>query len=60
MSFGAQSTTDKVMVIVPLIAGFVAAGLEHWIANLYLVPHALAIKAFSGPEYWTAIGQSAA
>ena len=48
------------MVIVPPIAAFVAAGFEHWIANLYLVPHALAIKAFSGPEYWTAIGQSAA
>lgn len=47
------------MVVVPLIAAFVAAGFEHSIANLYLVPHALAIKAFSRPEFWTATGQSA-
>jgi formate/nitrite transporter FocA (FNT family) len=39
------ATTDKVMVIIPPIAAFVAAGLEHSIANLYLLPSALAIKA---------------
>ncbi len=59
MSFGARSTTDKVMVIVPPIAAFVAAGFEHSIANLYLLPYGLAIKAWAGPEFWTAIGQSA-
>jgi formate/nitrite transporter len=59
MSFGAQSTTDKVMVIVPPIAAFVAAGLEHSIANLYLLPYGLAIKAWAGPEFWSAIGQGA-
>jgi formate transporter len=47
------------MVVVPLIAAFVAAGFEHSIANFYLVPQALAIKAFSGPEFWMATGQSA-
>jgi formate/nitrite transporter len=36
MSFGGRTTTDKVMVIVPPIAAFVAAGFEHSIANLYL------------------------
>jgi formate/nitrite transporter len=60
MSFGARSTTDKVMVIVPPIAAFVAAGFEHSIANLYLLPYGLAIKAWAGPEFWTAIGQAAA
>jgi formate/nitrite transporter len=60
MSFGARSTTDKVLVIVPPIAAFVAAGFEHSIANLYLLPYGLAIKAWAGPEFWTAIGQSAA
>jgi formate transporter len=60
MSFGARSTTDKVMVIVPPIAAFVAAGFEHSIANLYFLPYGLAIKAWAGPEFWTAIGQSAA
>jgi formate transporter len=60
MSFGARSATDKVMVIVPPITAFVAAGFEHSIANLYLLPYGLAIKAWAGPEFWTAIGQSAA
>lgn len=60
MSFGARSTSDKVLVIVPPVAAFVAAGFEHSIANLYLLPYALAIKAWAGPEFWTAIGQTAA
>ena len=60
MSFGARSVTDKVLVIVPPIAAFVAAGFEHSIANLYFLPYALAVKAWAPPEYWSAIGQSAA
>ena len=60
MSFGARSVTDKVMVIVPPIAAFVAAGFEHSVANLYLLPFGLAVKAWAGPEFWDAIGQTAA
>ena len=60
MSFGARSTTDKIMVIVPPVAAFVAAGFEHSIANLYLLPYGLALKNWAGPEFWAAIGQSAA
>jgi formate/nitrite transporter len=60
MSFGARSATDKVMVIVPPVAAFVAAGFEHSIANLYLLPYALAIKTWAGPEFWTSIGQDSA
>jgi formate transporter len=59
MSFGARSATDKVMVIVPPIAAFVAAGFEHSIANLYLLPYGLAIKTWAGPEFWAAIGRDA-
>ncbi len=58
MSFGARGLTDKVLVIVPPIAAFVAAGFEHSIANLYLLPYGLAIKAWAGAEFWTSIGQS--
>jgi formate/nitrite transporter len=60
MSFGARSTTDKIMVIVPPIAAFVAAGFEHSIANLYFLPYGLAIKAWGTREFWAAIGQDAA
>jgi formate transporter len=60
MSFGARSAADKVLVIVPPITAFVAAGFEHSIANLYFLPYALAIKYWAGPEFWAAIGQNAA
>jgi len=60
MSFGARGVADKVMVIVPPITAFVAAGFEHSIANLYFLPFALAIKAWAGAGFWTAIGQAAA
>jgi formate transporter len=60
MSLGARSAADKVMVIVPPIAAFVAAGFEHSIANLYLLPYGLAIKAWARPEFWASIGQGAA
>jgi formate transporter len=60
MSFGARSTADKVMVIIPPIAAFVAAGFEHSIANLYFLPYGLAIKAWAGAEFWTALGQTPA
>jgi len=59
MSFGAGSAAGKVVVIVPPVAAFVAAGFEHSIANLYLLPYGLAIKAWAGPEFWAAIGQTA-
>ena len=59
MSFGGRTATDKVMVIIPPIAAFVAAGFEHSIANLYLLPHALAINAWAGPDFWTALGLNA-
>lgn len=60
MSFAARSAADKVLVIVPPVTAFVAAGFEHSIANLYFLPYALAIKAWAGPDFWAAIGQNAA
>jgi formate/nitrite transporter len=59
MSFGARTTADKVLVIVPPIAAFVAAGFEHSIANLYLLPYGLAIKAWAHPGLWGALGLGA-
>jgi formate/nitrite transporter len=46
LTFSARSVTDKVLVIVPPIAAFVAAGFEHSIANMYFIPVALLIKDF--------------
>lgn len=58
MSFGARSMSDKIMVVVPPIAAFVVAGFEHSTANIYFLPHALAIKTWAGSEFWAALGQS--
>jgi formate/nitrite transporter len=58
MALAGRSTVDKVVVIVPPIAAFVAAGFEHSIANLYFLSYALAIQAWAGPEFWTAIEQA--
>lgn len=60
MSFGARSVSGKVLVIVPPITAFVAAGFEHSVANLYFLPYGLAIKAWAGLDFWALLGQSAA
>jgi formate transporter len=60
MSLGARSVTDKVAVIVPPVAAFVAAGFEHSIANLFFLPYGLALKAWAAPAFWAEIGGSAA
>jgi len=60
MSFSARSAADKVAVIVPPIAAFVACGFEHSIANLFFLPYGLAIKLWAGPGFWTSIQQGPA
>jgi formate/nitrite transporter len=53
LSFGARSAADKVLVIIPPITAFVAAGLEHSIANMFIIPFAWAVQQFAGPDFWT-------
>jgi len=60
LCMSARSATDKVMLIIPPIATFVAAGFEHSIANMYFIPVALFIKAWGGESFWTLIGKTAA
>jgi formate transporter len=50
MAAGAQSAVDKVAVIVPPIAAFVALGLEHSVANMSLLPLGLLAQATTGAE----------
>jgi formate transporter len=44
LTYGARSTADKVLAVVPPIAAFVASGFEHSVANMYFVPYALLVK----------------
>lgn len=56
----ARSTTDKILSIIFPITAFVAAGFEHSIANMYLIPIGLFIKAWAPPAFWEAIGKTPA
>lgn len=38
LSFAARSTTDRILAILWPISGFVLLGLEHSVANMYLLP----------------------
>jgi formate/nitrite transporter len=59
LSYSARSTADKVLAIVPPVAGFVAAGFEHSIANMFLLPFALMIQFGAPDAFWEAIGREA-
>lgn len=50
MTYSARSVIDKVIVTLPPIAAFVAAGYEHSVANMYFVPYAWLIKTFA-PQF---------
>ena len=51
MTYSARTTTGRVLVVVPPVAAFVAAGFEHSIANMYFVPLALLIRDFDPPFF---------
>jgi formate/nitrite transporter len=60
LCFSARSTTDKILSIIFPITAFVAAGFEHCVANMYLIPMGLCIKSSASGAFWTAIGKTAA
>jgi formate/nitrite transporter FocA (FNT family) len=45
LAMAGRSVTDKVVAIVLPVAAFVAAGFEHSVANMYLIPMAMLIQA---------------
>jgi formate transporter len=53
LAFSARTTVDRILAVIPPISGFVAAGFEHSIANIYFVPFALFITALD-PAFVTA------
>lgn len=60
LSLGARTTSDKVLAILFPVSAFVAAGFEHSVANMYLIPLGLFVKAWGPAELWALIGSSAA
>ena len=45
LTYGAHTTTDKILAVVPPIAAFVALGAEHSVANMYFIPIGLLVKS---------------
>ena len=56
LAFGARTTTDKVLAILFPVSAFVVAGFEHSVANMYLIPLGLFIKAWGPAALWTQVG----
>ncbi len=44
LTYGAHTTADKILAVIPPIAAFVALGFEHSVANMYFIPIALLIE----------------
>jgi formate transporter len=59
LTYTARTTVDKVVVIVPPIAAFVAMGFEHSVANMYFIPVAMLIRAVAPQPFWSAIDATA-
>lgn len=58
LCYSARTTTDKILAIVPPISAFVAAGFEHSVANMYVLPFGLLVKEWAPSSFWTAIGKN--
>lgn len=48
MALAGRSVVDKVVAIVVPVSAFVAAGFEHSVANMYLIPMAMLLQDFAG------------
>jgi formate transporter len=46
LTFSARSTIDKIAAVIFPVTAFVAAGFEHSVANMFLIPIGLLIKNF--------------
>lgn len=55
LSIGARTTTDKILAVMLPVSAFVAAGFEHSVANMYLVPLGLLIADWAPLELWARI-----
>jgi formate/nitrite transporter len=62
LSFAARSATDKILAVLWPVAGFVALGLEHSVANMFLFPAGLwagaeaPLSGLIGNLVWVSLG----
>ncbi len=60
MTFSSKDALTKSILLILPVAMFVSCGFEHSIANLFMVPLGIAIKAIASPEFYQTLGVSAA
>jgi formate/nitrite transporter len=59
LSLGARGTADKVLAVLFPVSAFVAAGFEHSVANMYLVPLGILIKIWAPATLWSQLAPNA-
>ena len=60
LTYSARTVMGRIMAIIFPITGFVAAGFEHCVANMYFVPYAILVKVGAPDSFWQSIGTTAA
>jgi formate transporter len=60
LTYSARTTFGRIAAIIFPISGFVAAGFEHCVANMYFIPFAIFIKDGAPDAFWQGIGTTAA
>ena len=56
LTYSARTVIGRIAAIVFPISGFVAAGFEHCVANMYFLPYALFVKIGAPDAFWQAVG----
>lgn len=59
-AYAGRTVTDKIVAVTFPIALFVAAGFEHCVANMFLLPLGMLIRQDAGADFWAATGLDAA
>jgi formate/nitrite transporter len=60
LTYSARTTLGRIAAIIFPITGFVAAGFEHCVANMYFIPFAILVRAGAPASFWQAAGVDAA
>lgn len=59
LTLSSRTAVGKMFACILPVAAFIAAGFEHSVANMYLLPMGYLVKTLAGPEFWQAIGYTA-
>ncbi len=59
LTYSARTVMGRIMAIIFPIAGFVAAGFEHCVANMYFIPYSILVRSGAGADFWQSIGTTA-